>query len=107
MLKGVRGKHKLPGEFRNSQNWIGGASINDAVFIPPPHTAIGALMSDIEKFANSLADKLPDLLKIGLIHYQFETIHPFLDGDGRVGRLMISLYLVTKGIIITTHPISF
>ena len=99
LLQGVRGKHKLPGAYRTSQNWIGGASINDAVFIPPPHLEIPELMSDIEKFANSLDNKLPDLLKIAIIHYQFETIHPFLDGNGRVGRLMITLYLVNKGIL--------
>jgi len=99
LLQGVRGTHKLPGEYRTSQNWIGGASIADAVFIPPPYTAIDELMSDVEKFANSLDNNLPDLLKIAIIHYQFETIHPFLDGNGRVGRLMITLYLVNKGIL--------
>lgn len=99
LLYGVRGKHKLPGEYRTSQNWIGGASINDAVFIPPVHSSIPELMSDIEFFANDELNPLPDLLKIGIIHYQFETIHPFLDGNGRVGRLLITLYLVNKGIL--------
>lgn len=99
LLQGVRGKHKVPGEFRNSQNWIGGASISDAVFIPPNKSDIGELMSDLEKFAHSEEIMLPDLLKIALIHYQFETIHPFLDGNGRVGKLMITLYLVEKKIL--------
>lgn len=99
LLSGVRGEHKLPGEFRRSQNWIGGSSLLSAVFIPPPHDEVNPLMGDLENFLHNDDTGLTDLLKIAIAHYQFETIHPFLDGNGRIGRLMITLYLVEKGII--------
>ena len=99
LMRGVRGRHKQPGEFRKSQNWIGGASIDDASFVPPVHTSIGELIADLERFVHDEQQHFPELLKAAVVHYQFETIHPFLDGNGRVGRLLITLYLVSRGLL--------
>ena len=100
LMEGVRGQEKYPGEFRRSQNWIGGqgSSLKNARYIPPSPEDMETAMSDLEKYINA-GDRLDDLIRAALIHYQFETIHPFLDGNGRIGRLLITLYLMERRVL--------
>jgi len=99
LLSRGRGSDKEPGEFRRSQNWIGGTRPGNAVFVPPPHTLVPECMGELERFLHDAATTLPMVVRAGLAHLQFETIHPFLDGNGRVGRLLITLLLCHAGIL--------
>lgn len=99
LMSGVRGEHKLPGEFRTSQNWIGGSGLSDAAFIPPHHESVPVLMGDLEQFWHNDHIAVPHLVRVAISHYQFETIHPFLDGNGRIGRLFIPLYFVSHKLL--------
>jgi Fic family protein len=98
LMQGVRGENKKPGEYRRSQNWIG-ATLRDAIYVPPVHDEIDRLMMTWKIFFMMTRIQTPPLIRIGMLHYQFETIHPFLDGNGRMGRLLITLYLVSKGLL--------
>ena len=99
LMTGVHGEHKTPGEFRISQNWIGGSMPSTAVYVPPPYTEVADCLSDFEKFINNEEIDTPDLIRIAIWHYQFESIHPFLDGNGRIGRLLVPLYIQSKGML--------
>lgn len=99
LLQSGRGGTKGPGEFRRSQNWIGGSRPGNALFVPPPVTELDAALSALEAFMHEDQSRLPALIKAGLLHVQFETIHPFLDGNGRIGRLLVTLYLCVNGVL--------
>ena len=99
LLQSGRGGTKSPGEFRRSQNWIGGTRPGNALFVPPPITELDASLGDLERFMHEDDSRLPALIKAGLLHVQFETIHPFLDGNGRIGRLLVTLYLCVHGVL--------
>ena len=98
LMRGVRGHGRTPGEFRTSQNWIGGTNPSDALFVPPPVPLLEDALDDFESFLHKDA-QMPVLLRCALAHFQFETIHPFLDGNGRLGRLLIVFYLIERGVL--------
>lgn len=99
LLQSGRGGTKSPGEFRRSQNWIGGTRPGNALFVPPPITELDGCLDALERFMHESESRLPALIKAGLLHVQFETIHPFLDGNGRIGRLLVTLYLCVNGVL--------
>ena len=99
LLDGVRGAGKQPGELRRSQNWIGGTRPGNAAFVPPPPDRVPALLGDLERYIHQLAPELPPLVRVALVHAQFETIHPFLDGNGRIGRLLIAALIEQWGLL--------
>lgn len=99
LMRSARGEHKQPGEIRTSQNWIGGAGPMDAAFVPPHPMEVPELMSDLEKFLHNKDISVPILVRAAIAHYQFETIHPFNDGNGRIGRLLIPLFLISEGVL--------
>jgi Fic family protein len=105
LMSGARGGTKAPGEFRRTQNWVGGTRPGNAKYVPPPPDRVVGCMSDLEKYLHNKEDKLPLLIKAALVHHQFETIHPFLDGNGRLGRLLITLLICTEGVL--SEPILY
>jgi Fic family protein len=105
LMSGARGGTKAPGEFRRSQNWVGGSRPGNATHVPPPPDHVINCMSDLEKYLHDKEAKLPLLIRAGLVHHQFETIHPFLDGNGRLGRLLITLLLCSEGVL--SEPILY
>lgn len=106
LMQGVRGDHATPGEFRRTQNWIGpaGCTLNNAIYVPPPVPEMHSALDQFEKYIHAPSD-LPALIRLALIHYQFEAIHPFIDGNGRIGRLLISLLLIHEKILV--HPVLY
>jgi Fic family protein len=106
LLAGVRGNNMTPGEFRRSQNWIGppGCSLMDAVYVPPPVEEMDGALDAFEKYLHANSE-LPPLIRLALVHYQFEAIHPFLDGNGRIGRLLVTLILCNNGLL--SHPLLY
>lgn len=105
LLQQSRGEEKRPGEFRARQNWIGGVGPESALYVPPPHEEVAGLMADLEKFIQEENPSIPMLVRVALMHVQFETIHPFLDGNGRLGRLLITFLLCARGVL--RHPVLY